>query len=131
MVNFGFVIPLDNMHVKYDKGSLVIDLHDFLSHVDKETKMDMVESLACDDDIIKHVADQILERWTENCFSGGSTYGGDAWTPLDKAWREVAKRSGEVAKREIEKLERVLRGKDEEICKLREELVCFHSKLRF
>lgn len=99
------------MNVKYDNGELRFDFHELLRYVDPARKQELVESLACDDDIIKHVADQIISRWTESCFSGSSfvTAPADGGTPLDKAWRAVAKASGDVAKREIERLEDAVR----------------------
>ena len=36
------------MNIKYDKGNLVIDLHELLQSVDVETRVEMIESLACD-----------------------------------------------------------------------------------
>jgi hypothetical protein len=99
------------MNVKYKTGELHFNFHEMLSYIDPAHKLELVESLACDDDIIKHVADQIISRWTESCCSGSSfiTASADGGTPLDKAWRAVAKASGEVAKREIERLEVALR----------------------
>jgi hypothetical protein len=59
------------MKVTYEKGELRVDLHDLLSSVDAQTKIEMVESLACDDDIITHVTNQILDGWTESGYHGG------------------------------------------------------------
>lgn len=102
------------MTIKYTNGKLELDLHELLGSVSKETKLELVESLACDDEIIKHVADQIIKKWTENCFSGGvlCTASSSPSFGLDWAWREVAKHSGEVAKREIGRLEKAIEHKD-------------------
>ncbi len=102
------------MNVKYKDGKLELNLHELLGSVSAEDKLDMVESLACDDEIIKHVADQIIKKWTENCYHGSThiTATVEPALGLDWAWREVAKRSGEVAKREIERLESAIRYKD-------------------
>lgn len=111
------------MNVKYKEGKIEFDLHDLLQYVDKETKLEMIESLSCDDTIIKHVTEQIINKWTENCYSGGSncTASSEVYLGLDWAWREVAKRSGDVAKREIERLEEAIRYKDERYLELLEE----------
>ena len=105
------------MEVKFEKGSLTVDLHSMLELVSAEDKIMMIESLSCDDDIIKHVADQIMGRWTENGYSGGScctpSPNPPEWDALDRAWRNVAKASGEVAKREIERLEDALKSANE------------------
>lgn len=114
------------MKVNYNAGTIEIDLHGLLGDVAPEKRVELIESLACDDAIIKHVADQIIDRCTENCCSGGSvcTVPADASKacPLDDAWRRVAKASGDVARHEIEKMERALALRDEEIARLHGEL---------
>lgn len=114
------------MKVNYKDGTLEIDMHSILQDICPEKKVEMIESLACDDAIIKHVADQIIHRWTENSCSGGSncTIPADAskGCPLDEAWRRVAKASGEVAKVEIERLEVGLAIRDKRIMELQNEL---------
>lgn len=104
------------MTISYKDGKLQVDLHDLLDNVREEDLADFLESASCNDKVIKHVTDQILDKWTENGYSGGAACAADAdprWG-LDKAWREVAKRSGEVAKREIERLEEALKRRNEE-----------------
>jgi hypothetical protein len=104
------------MNITYKEGKLQIDLHDLLDNIREEDLSEFLESVSCNDKVIRHVTDQILDKWTENCYSGGSACIADAapvWG-LDKAWREVAKRSGEVAKREIERLEDALKRRNEE-----------------
>lgn len=104
------------MNIKYKEGNLQIDLHDLLDNVREEDLSEFLESVSCNDKVIKHVTDQILDKWTENGYSGGAaaTAVADPKWGLDKAWREVAKRSGEVAKREIERLEEALNRRNEE-----------------
>lgn len=104
------------MDIKYKEGNLQIDLHDLLDNVREEDLNEFLESVSCNDKVIKHVTDQILDKWTENGYSGGAaaTAVADPKWGLDKAWREVAKRSGEVAKREIERLEEALNRRDDE-----------------
>lgn len=98
------------MKVEYKAGNIIMDLHDLLRFVSPETKQEMIESLACDDDIIRHVVEQIISGWTENMYCGGSacTPSANPLLPLDKARRDIAKHSGEIAKAEIEKLENTL-----------------------
>lgn len=99
------------MQTKYEQGKITFDLHGLLEMVPAEQKREMVESLACDTDLIDFVAQQIIDKWTENGYSGGA-FVTAAISPafgLDKAWRDVAKASGDVAKREITRLEEALR----------------------
>ena len=111
------------MKVNYKEGKLELDLHDLLQNVNKETKMEMIESVSCDDHIIKHVTEQIINKWTENFYSGGTNIiaSTNTYTGLDWAWREVAKKSGDIAKREIERLEKAISYKDERYQELLEE----------
>lgn len=104
------------MNIKFKDGNLQIDLHDLLDSVKEEDLNEFLETVSCNDKVIKHVTDQILDKWTENCYRGGSFIdaGAEVYGGLDKAWREVAKRSGEVAKREIERLEEALKRRNEE-----------------
>ena len=102
--------------VKYKEGNLIVDLHSLLDNVPKEDLEVFFESVSCNDRVIKHVTDQIISKWTENCYYGATCVDAPAepHCGLDKAWREVAKRSGEVAKREIERLEEALKRRNEE-----------------
>lgn len=120
------------MNATYKDGKIQFDLHDLLQSVSLETKKELIESLACDDDIIKHVSDQIIKRWTENCYSGSSlcTASDTPVFGLDWAWREVAKHSGDVAKREIARLEEAIRYKDETYKEVLEENASLREQLR-
>ena len=104
------------MKIKFKDGNLQIDLHSLLDNIREEDLSEFLESISCNDKVIKHVTDQILDRWTENCYRGGSSIdaSAEAYEGIDKAWRQVAKRSGEVAKREIERLEEALKRRNEE-----------------
>ena len=104
------------MEIKFKDGNLQIDLHSLLDNIREEDLSEFFESISCNDKVIKHVTDQILDRWTENGYSGSSniTASAEVYLGLDKVWREVAKRSGEVAKREIERLEEALKRRNEE-----------------
>jgi len=112
------------MNAEFKAGKITFELHDLLGQVSTEQKMEMIESMSCDDDVIKHVSAQIISRWTENGYAGGSACtASDAPTMgLDWACREVAKHSGEIAKREIERLEDALRCRNSEVQDLLNEL---------
>ena len=112
------------MTLKYNKdGKLEFDLHSLLECAKGETKIELIESLACDDVIIKHVTDQILGGWTENMFCGASSYeqSDTPYYALDKARREIAKRSSEIAKETIESLEKTITRQKQELEEYREE----------
>ena len=115
------------LHVKYEKGTLILDLHSILECVDPDQKREMLESISCDDEVIRFVTQQIIEKWTENGYSGGSCIHASSHPfGLDHAWREVAKASGEISRREIERLEAALTREQQENHRLR----CENSNLR-
>jgi len=121
------------MNVNYDNGKIEFHLRDILSLVSDEQKADMIQELACEDAIIKHISDQIIDKFTENISSGYSnTYAAvepDENFPLDHAWRRVAKASGDIAKREIERLEEALKRREKQLNQTMNELNRFKFNL--
>lgn len=100
------------MNITYNDGKLSIELTRLLEHIPTEDKLELIEELACEDDIIKHVADQIVEGFTENDNRGSRSYPPYPYTqhscPLDVAIRRIAKAANDIAKQEIEQLENAL-----------------------
>jgi hypothetical protein len=96
----------------FENGRVSFDFHDLLSNFTGEARIQLIETLACDDEIFRHVSDQIIDRWTESSYQARNTYpipAGDQHSyPLDKAWRAVAKASSSVAETEIDNLEKAL-----------------------
>ena len=120
------------MNVSYENGYLKVDIYDLCTGLPKEDKLKLVESLACDDDLIRHVSDQIVEGMTENGYYGSSycTPSPEPYLALDAARRKVAKGSSEVAKKEIEKLEKELKRVNENYDKQTLELIEIRNRLR-
>jgi len=89
---------------------LHIDIIDLLEHTTETWKLELAEYLSCQDVIIKHVMDQVLDRWTDGGMAGSSSYREPIYSKsvLDEVRRKIAKGSSEVAKREIEMLEKTL-----------------------
>ena len=105
------------MNVKFnDKGELVIDFWDALEHLPKEEKIKLIETLSCNEEIIKHVADQLIDGFTENVYSGADNSGEVTPTcQLNIQRRRIAEMAGEVAKKEIADMLRNLeRAKESE-----------------
>lgn len=113
------------MTLSYNKDyKLEFDFHELLRLVKDEEKVRLIEDLSCDEAIIKHVADQILDGFTENIYSGAEECGAshNPFCALDKARREISKRSSQIAKMEIEKLEKALKQTKDELYQLREKI---------
>lgn len=104
------------MNAKINKeGKVEIDLQDLFRSMSDESKLVLIESLSCEDAIIKHVADQILDGFTENVYSGASGYGEvDHLSPLDEARRKVAKGASEASEKIISELEWRLKREKEQ-----------------
>ncbi len=111
------------MTVKFNKDhKLEFDLVDLLDSVDAESKVELIESLSCDESILKHVVDQILTGYTENACCGASCYPEHSVPrySLSFARREISKKAGELAKETIEKLEKALGTAETRIKELEE-----------
>lgn len=113
------------MSTTYGDGKISVDIGDLFAALTGQAKIDFIDSLACEEEIITHVADIITTRWTEMSSSPGSSFPDQAvpTTAMDKAVREVAKRASQTAKDEIERLERALSLRETEIQELRAELL--------
>jgi len=97
------------MEVKYENGRVHFDLDEILAMLTIDEKMAVADTLACQNDVIKFVTQQILDGWTELGSHGIKCQAAsEPSLGLDWATREVAKRAGEVAKREIKSLSREL-----------------------
>ena len=93
------------MNAKYEDSRISFDFTDLLDRMDAESKRKLVQHLACDDDIVRHVCDQVCDGWTEDGWHGGTSAPCvEPWTPLDVMRRKVAEKSSEVAAREIKQL---------------------------
>lgn len=97
------------MDIKYtDQGELAFNFHDALDVLMRK-QPEICEAIACNEAVIDFVAQQIINKWTENYFHGPAGMAVETeYRGLGKAWRDVAKASGDIAKREIERLEQSL-----------------------
>lgn len=91
-------------------GKVIIDVNYLLDAMSDQAKLDLVERLATEDVVIKHVVDQIVEGLTENCYGGSRLCGSsvEPTLPLDIAHRRIAEASSEIANAEIASLKREL-----------------------
>ena len=120
------------MRLTIEGGTLQIDVFSLLEAMTREEKLKLADTLACTDDVITYVAQQIIDGWTEQGSHGsaGSVQPEPHPGGLDWAIREVSMRSGFIAAKEILRLQEALkhaqeknRLADEENVKLRRHLL--------
>lgn len=111
------------MEAEFKSGVIQIDPCHLFEKMELTQKLELVELLSCDEQIINHVADQIIDRFTENGYGGGvfCSAGVNPVSGLDNAWRRVAKASGDIARREIERLEDALQSAKDDYSQLCDE----------
>ena len=90
------------------EGKLVIDVQDIFDNLSHDSTLELIESLSCSEVVIKHVADQLLEGWTENGYHGSVSSGLTPSTQICAARDKIAKGAGDVASKRILELERLV-----------------------
>lgn len=99
------------MSIELKSGNVTLTINepnDFIELMDDEGKLELIESLACHEAVIRHVSDQIIYGFTESGNSGSKVHHWDAdsGSELDKAKNRIAKHSCETAKARIVDLEK-------------------------
>ena len=104
------------MSTTYKNGIISFNFSDMLDSLDFESKQEIIERLACESDIVKHVIGQVLDGHTENWSYGPKNIISESNPQfgIDWAMRQIAVRSGEVAAKEIERLERAIEHEKED-----------------
>ena len=114
------------MKATIEDTELRINIYHLMEEMDEEQQKQMADALAVRDAVITYVTQQILDGATDHGSFAGTCCVAYSDPPktmgLDWAVREVARRAGEVATYEIERLERALRSREEEISRLRRTL---------
>jgi len=93
-----------------NEGKLVIDVQDIFDNLPADKVIELIESLSCSEVVIKHVADQLLEGWTENGYHGSISGGLIPSTEICAARDKIAKGAGDVANNRILELERLVKS---------------------
>lgn len=93
--------------MRIENGTVHISIAEILEALTDDEKVSLVDSLACEDVVIRGVADQLLGGCTELGSHGYRSGVGSATRPLnalDVARRRIAEGSSEIVKQEIEAL---------------------------
>jgi hypothetical protein len=111
------------MKVTYTDGELSLNLVDVIHEMTDEEQLLLIESLSCQNSVIKFVGEQITRGWTTEGGLRGGRYWGSAEpsTELDKIMREIANKSGEIAEKEIKRLCDLVKFQEEQLKKRNDE----------
>lgn len=92
------------MKTEFKDGKISFNFSELLDCMTPEEKAELVEQLSCEEQIIDHVASQIVSGYTANVSHGPRSCGFELKpsTALDKARRLVVESANEVAKKELE-----------------------------
>ena len=88
------------------EGRLEIYVEDIFDNLPKNSVLELIERLSCSEIVIKHVADQLLEGWTENGYCGSMNI--NSLTPsteISIARDKIAKGADILARNRILELE--------------------------
>lgn len=101
--------------MKYERGNIVINVYDLIGELSNEHRAEIIDALACQDEVINEVMNQVLEGCTTLGSFAAQGGGGnpDAIYGIDGARMRIAKASSEVAAKEIAALsEQIKREKE-------------------
>ena len=111
------------MRITIEGSNIKIDVFSLLEALTIGDRLKLADTLACTDEVITYVAQQILDGWTEHGSHGskGSVQAEPHPGGLDWAVREVSMRSGFIAAKEILRLQEALKKEQEKNLKADEE----------
>ena len=87
------------------EGKIEIDAQDIFDNLPEDSVLGLIESLSCSEVVIKHVADQLLEGWTESGYCGSTCINLKPSTEINIARDKISKGAGDIAKNRILELE--------------------------
>lgn len=101
--------------MEYVNHKFQFAFQEMIEKLPDEEKVELIEALSCEDAIIKHVMDQVLDTCTENGWHGAKSGGGsvEVYSPLDVARRRIAEGASKVSEEQIAALKRALKAAEE------------------
>ncbi len=94
------------MNIKTDDyGNIIIDPFDLIELVPSHLKIELIERLSCEDEVIKHVMDQVFVGLTENGYSGSESMDDlQTSTELQQARERIRLQGNRLLMKEINRL---------------------------
>jgi hypothetical protein len=88
-----------------DNGNIIIDPFELIELTPSHLKVELIERLSCEDEIIKHVMDQVFVGLTENGYAGsGSMDDSQTSTELQQARERIRLQGNRLLMKEIKRL---------------------------
>lgn len=110
-------------------GKVTIDLYELIESLTDEERRELADSVACNSDVIKFVAQQILDGWTELDSHGPIGMAtAEPFHGLEWAVRQVALRAGDVSAKEVKRLQSALEMVEKQRDRLAEDLRRINDK---
>lgn len=116
------------MDARITEGRLSLNVADLIEKLDDDGRQQVIQTLACQAEVIEAVAQQIVSGWTEAGNHGYTSYGPMPHTALDKARRLVAKSASDNAKAAIERLEQIAVDAEKRACEFQTKLIELERK---
>ena len=93
-------------------GEICIDVMDVFYNTSDNFKLELIERLSCEDVIIKHVMDQVLNGCTENGYSGSEVIDNlRLGSELQQARERIRQQGNNLLVKEINRLREVLENR--------------------
>lgn len=119
------------MRLELKDGNIVINTHDLLENMPADSLVELIQSLACQEAVVKHVADQIIDGWTDDGYYAARSVAKseEPNTALDTAIRRIAENSSEVARKEISEMGETIKSLKNQLCDSWNEIEKLRRKL--
>jgi 2-methylaconitate cis-trans-isomerase PrpF len=94
------------MNIKTDDhGNIIIDPFELIELVPSHLKIELIERLSCEDEVIKHVMDQVFVGLTENGYAGSESMDDlQISTELQQARERIRLQGNRLLMKEIKRL---------------------------
>lgn len=94
------------MNIKLEEGRLSFDIVELFERLTLEEKKVVAQTLACQDDIVEYVAQQLIQGCTDDGWHASTGPAHNPFTALDNARLRVAAAAPAVAAQELAGLQR-------------------------
>ena len=102
------------IEAKLNNDNLTINVVDLLGSLSGDQALQLIEQLSCSETVIKHVADQLLEGWTESGYHGDISSGLIPSTEICIARDKIAKGANDIANKRIAELEGLVKSAEKQ-----------------